>query len=275
MSDIYIYRLEKEALRNNSTNILARHMNIENLKFLTSRKPLSPNRVPNGAVVLNYGRSPYPEWLRGREHQIKIINRPESVALSVDKIKMYKKFNEHNIPCFEWCQRKEDITWQDDTVVRTIIDGHSGQGIVFVPRGRTIPDAPIYLKRENFVCEQRLFIVDDEIVVTLEKKRMMQRTRNRFGIRGVNPDIRCFRNGWAYCQTRFTRPITQELKDLCFKVKTAFNFDFCVVDVGRYEDGGYKVIEVSSEPGIWHVSPIVQNKFAQSLKALINKRVEA
>ncbi len=138
-----------------------------------------------------------------------------------------------------------------DVVSRTILNGHSGSGIVINEKGsdpNAIPDAPLYVKYIPKDGEYRIHIFrtgpgEPGAVIDIQKK-----------IRDPNKEpttwkVRSHQNGFMFVRTGFETP-----SDVIEQARRAFQvsgLDFAAVDViwNKHRNKAY-VLELNTAPGL-------------------------
>src|SRR5688500_8024628 len=121
---------------------------------LTDRLGLKVRRVRHDgtyrprarSLIINYGSGSRPAWpVLGTW-----LNRPELCASAGNKLSAFRKFKEAGLSCPEWTTNQGDARqWIEGgatAVCRTILNGHSGRGIVLADTLERLVNAPLYVK---------------------------------------------------------------------------------------------------------------------------------
>ena len=155
--------------------------------------------------------------------------------------------NQVNIP--EWTIDGDFAKqWGTAYLSRTLLNSHSGKGIVLNEANADPHPAPLYVKYKKKKAEFRVhvFSLDSQplqvIDVTQKKKRKDFNGE-------VNTKIRNHQNGWVYCRENITEP--DDLRTQALRAATAVGIKHGAVDViyNQHENKCY-VLEINSAPGI-------------------------
>jgi hypothetical protein len=206
--------------------------------------PNSPYNPRPTDLVINWGSGHIPLWNTSIP---KFLNPTSCVSVSGNKLSSFKRFKERGVQCPDWTTKKEEaLPWLKTSGVfaRTVLNGHSGEGIISVAKGAAeLPDAALYVRYKPKIKEYRVHICQGEVIDVQEKRR-----RTDFSEK-VNSQIRSFKNGWVFCreQVEWTEPLVTEAQ----KAVNALGLDFGAVDIiyNGHEDK-YYVLEVNTAPGM-------------------------
>lgn len=194
----------------------------------------------NGDVVVNWGRSSIWKY----ENKVKMVNNPEIVADAVDKICCLEILSASGISIVESTTDKRDAEdWiHNGSVVycRTVLNGHSGQGIVIANTKEELVPAPLYTKGIGKCREYRIHVIGGEAVLIAQKKR-----RNGGDADGA---IKNHGSGWVY-STNDIKPISDVVIQTAVQSVEALGLDFGAVDIATRNDN-YFVFEVNTAPGL-------------------------
>jgi len=202
--------------------------------------------------VINWGCSADWDWINSTDKKpwIDCTNKLtffEKVTHEHNKVfpKMFI-----NIP--EWTTDpkvvKEWVTADKIVLARTKLNGHSGQGIVFVdPPYDTITYAPLYVQYKKKRHEYRVHVFGSQndgwsvIDVTQKKKRK--------GFENVDTKIRNHKNGWVYAREGIVEP--QDLRTQALNAAWCANLPFAAIDlIWNEKENKCYVLEVNTAPGI-------------------------
>jgi hypothetical protein len=196
--------------------------------------------------VINWGNSKEWPWINKtpKEGNQKACNK----LIFFEASNAYNKLNGKqliNIP--EWTTQATIATaWNKPFFARTILNGHSGAGIVEYEAGEVPVNAPLYVQYKKKKQEFRVHVFKDGhtykvIDVTQKKKRK--------GFENVNTKIRNHKNGWVYAREDIIEP--QDLRTQALNTCWCLDLTFAAVDLiyNEYENKCY-VLEVNTAPGI-------------------------
>lgn len=133
-------------------------------------------------------------------------------------------------------------------VVRTILNGSEGRGIVIVKPGDALPNAPLYSKYQPKEREYRVHVINGEVVKVQQKLRRkddLPPPEDIFLVRNTA-------NGFRFCTVADYPP---DVAVQAIKAVEFFGLDFGGVDViykeSRYQrDAKAYVVEINTAPGI-------------------------
>jgi predicted ATP-grasp superfamily ATP-dependent carboligase len=213
--------------------------------FGTRLRPVKPELTPSGTeVVLNWGCSiPKPNA------RCKILNKPEAVAIAVNKLRSFKKLQEAGvkIPDFTtdfnvakgWIENDEK-----KVLARTKLEAHSGQGIVLAKEVSELPQhAPLYVKFMPKEHEYRVHVFEGKIIDFVEKKKREGVPEAQF-----NKYIRSYDNGWVFCRDGVV--LSDAVKAEAIKAVAALGLDFGAVDMAVNKKNVIAVFEVNTAPAL-------------------------
>lgn len=150
----------------------------------------------------------------------------------------------------EWTTNRETAkSWQGggrSVVCRTILNGHSGAGIVLSEPDSELPDAPLYVKYVPKEYEYRVHVFGDKVID-------IQQKRKRSDFDGeINNKIRNHHTGWVYCRGSYVPPpCVDEMKAQCIVTIKTLGLDFGAVDViYSKKNNKFYILEVNTAPGM-------------------------
>lgn len=196
--------------------------------------------------VVNYGYSQAPRFnLTG----VKTLNKPEAIMRSSNKLAAFRAFQQANVRTVEWtADRNQAASWVADgatVVCRTLLNAHSGRGIILAPTVNELVRAQLYTKYKKKKKEFRVHVFQGRVIDVSEKRRRSK---------AVRPDnfdgyIRNHSNGWVFCRDSVVRPA--DLDALAVSAVQALGLDFGAVDIIWNErDNACYVLEVNTAPGL-------------------------
>lgn len=218
-------------------------------------------------VVINYGSSSLPEEVL----KCRVVNDPQAVGVCSNKLSFFRAVSEG-----EDCPRVPD--WTDQRAVvqqwflegylivaRTVLQGHSGEGIVlFSNQDDTLPNdlvnARLYTKYVKKKDEYRVHIVNGQVIDFARKA-----VRNDFPEEMRNYRIRNYQNGYVYVRGGVELP--QDVSSQALLAMNKVGLDFGAVDViyNERQDRAY-VLEINTAPGM---EGTTLNSYSQALTAFV------
>lgn len=218
----------------------------------------STYKPKSGDVIINWGSSSvdglnqYPAT-----SGITVLNSPPYVRHASNKKDffglMYEKDKEI-IP--EFWTKKEDIP--DDVypiVCRTVLSGHSGNGIVIATTPGELVEAPLYVRYIKKKDEYRVHLgiagydgfegQDNPVIQTIA----VQRKARRADCENPNWQVRNHNNGFVFVRSNVNPP--DAVIEAAKKAFTATGLDFGAVDViwNEHQEKAY-VLEINTAPGL-------------------------
>lgn len=216
-------------------------LKLENSKF--KPKP--------GDVVINWGNTKLPEGC-GATHNAnaEILRKATNKKLFFELMK--ESGNEEAIPLF-WTDAKEIPDDAFPIVCRTVLAGHSGDGIVLSPTRDSLANCSLYVQYVKKEDEFRVHVgrrVDAEgtsqyhVIATQKKARKSETPKEE-----VNWQIRNHQNGFIYKRQGITVP--ECVVSAACKALEVSGLDFGAVDV-IYNSKKKKafVLEINTAPGL-------------------------
>jgi len=232
---LYSWNPNSEAARRLATALNARRIRHEGSRFVGSANK----------TVINFGSSDVGEQI----NRCRVINRPDMVARATNKLSFFQTMNVEGGPRVpEWTTSMEKVgEWlvQDQVVVaRTVLQGHSGEGIVLLRLNDTPIRAPLYTLYKKKRDEYRIHIVNNEIVDFARKAR-----RSDVDDVDVNWFIRNHDNGFVYVRGDVELPT--DVRTQALSAMRVSGLDFGAVDViyNHHHNMAY-VLEINTAPGM-------------------------
>jgi glutathione synthase/RimK-type ligase-like ATP-grasp enzyme len=200
--------------------------------------------------VINWGATQVPNEVL----KCKIINHPQKVALTSDKLKFFKhlkgspylpEFTESHEKALEWVG---EGYW---VVARTVLNGHSGAGIVLMHKNLNPKDfvkAPLYVKYIPKTEEYRVHVINGKSV-DIQRKTLSKEYAEKHDKEDINWKIRNLDNGFIY-QRANVNP-HQSVIQAAIDTVSEIGLDFGAVDIVVHKQTGKAyVLEVNSAPGL-------------------------
>lgn len=208
-------------------------------------KRISGNkRVRSFSKIINWGSSNTVEI--SAQRSLKIVNNPAAVAIAKNKLKTMNALAASGVvPAFT-TDRSVAAGWLTSgacTVVycRTVLDGHSGRGIVTATSVGALVSAPLYVQGISKAHEFRVHVGSGEVIDFAKKRR-------REG-GDYNDLIKNLDNGWVFCRDGITLP--SKVVAAAIKAVKTLGLDFGAVDViYRERENTAWVLEVNTAPGL-------------------------
>lgn len=214
-------------------------------------------------LIINYGRSIEPVWFdKIRQLRGVFINKPEAVALSVDKLKTSEALK-HSLSVCSFSdadEYKEKILEEGGKVViRKTLTGKGGKGIVIVEDKDELSKYKGHYASKYFAKthEFRVHVLFGKAVSIVQKKRMGKTKLAELGLKKADPYVCNHDNGWVFAQKNLTANVSsvQQMYDTATTALYILGLDFGAVDIMAILTpsgglNGYKVAEVNTAPGL-------------------------
>lgn len=231
---IYAYNKGSEGAKALSQSLGVKRLKHEGSKF----------RGGLGKTVINWGSSKLPDQVMA----CKVINKPEAVMLSSNKLKSFELFKEHgvSIPPFWTTQdeAREEAERGTCIVCRTILSGHSGAGIVIADNADELVKAPLYVGYIPKKHEFRYHVFNGKVLDVQRKAR-----NKDVADEDVNWKVRNHDNGFIFMREGVE--IVPEAEAEAIKAVEALGLDFGAVDIiWNEKQNKFYVLEVNSAPGL-------------------------
>jgi hypothetical protein len=194
-------------------------------------------------IVINWGSSAQTVFPFNNND----LNNPSAIALAANKLSTFTKLSQvdySHLP--EWTTSQEEAqAWADNgtkVYCRTLLTSHSGNGIVIVEQGDTVPYAPLYTKDCKHKHEYRIHVFKGEVIDVQQKKRRMDGRSGGTGIRNHS-------NGWVYARSGVVAP--DVITSASITSVNGLGLDFGAVDIGYREvSETAHLLEVNTAPGL-------------------------
>lgn len=208
-------------------------LKLENSKFTS--KP--------GDLVINWGNTEYPDYLYSTNFNCVPLKQ------ITNKLNFFNLMAGHDwLPKF-WTN-KDDINDEDFPIVcRTVLAGHSGQGIHIAATRSDLVEALLYVKYLKKKDEYRVHWGKNFKLELTVCPISVQRKAKRIGAEDVNWQIRNHANGFVYVRNDVNPPpcVIEASREAFIKS----GLDFGAVDViyNEHQDKAY-VLEINTAPGL-------------------------
>lgn len=241
--NIYPYKMGSQ-----SALALAQALKCKQIRHENSRFIGSPDKL-----VINWGASKLPaEVLKSQ-----VINKPEAVAIAADKLKSFEAMKMFGVsmPIFT-TQKDEARFWIEDgstVVCRTVLNGHSGEGIVLAEKIEELVEAPLYVYYIPKKQEYRVHVMNNEVILAQRKARRKDVPDNQ-----INWKIRNHDNGFIFAKNEELGELPDNLFSVALDAVNSMGLDFGAVDI-IYNDKHKTcyALEVNTAPGLTGENPFI------------------
>ena len=199
----------------------------------------SHRRQGRGDFIINWGSSNGAFAGVDFDYQ----NDMNAVMLAANKLRAFQAMHETvSIPNF-WTSVDdipEDVRWP--VVCRTVLNGHSGRGIVIANSREELVPAPLYVEYIPKQDEFRVHVVRGEVIAIQQKRRIHEHAN-------PNWQVRNHANGFVFARCAVVCPDSVTANAVA--ATAALGLDFGAVDVvyNQLRDRAY-VLEVNTAPGL-------------------------
>lgn len=246
MNNVFIYPYRAGS---NSARDLAQTMGVRRISRTNSRFRGNANKL-----VINWGATALPESVEGSH----VLNAPQAVARASDKLRFFQNASEHDVPTPEWTtDRAQAYEWfvhGSKVVVRTVLNGHSGQGIILlnptvhgIDDQDEIPEAPLYTRYVPKRHEYRIHVLNGGVISVQRKARLREVPDEQ-----VNWEIRNHDNGFIFARDEAgLGDVPASVQEVAIQAVGCLGLNMGAVDVVYNErrEQAY-AIEVNTAPGI-------------------------
>lgn len=194
-----------------------------------------------GDLIVNWGASATP-FAVGRDN-LNLLNVPMCTQVAADKLRSFRSLRDGGVrvPDF-WTSTAEIPPDAFPIVCRTVLNGHSGRGIVLADTAADLVPAPLYVRYVPKRDEYRVHVLRGRVIA-------VQRKARRTDVEDPNWRIRNHANGFNFVRDGVVAPddvIAQSIMAVA-----ALGLDFGAVDCGFNERHGQATVyEVNTAPGL-------------------------
>lgn len=202
-------------------------------------------------VIVNWGNSTFMPQVRKGETP-SLINHPRAVRVATDKLETFKVLSNSGVPVPEFTtERQRAEQWLRDEeskriFCRTILNSHSGNGIVIARKDTEVVNAPLYVKGIPKDREFRVHVLRN-VIFDRQEKKARAGIREQLGEDWVS-DVRSHANGWVFTRENVTIP--KEVEEAAIKAVAALGLDFGAVDICCTKKGVPFVLEINTAPSL-------------------------
>ena len=192
--------------------------------------------------IINWGASSFKRNIQ--PFQGTLLNRPECVKKAVNKLQAFKALEGH-CPLPPFTESRAEASWwlPGAVVCRTVLNGHSGAGIVIAETEEQLVDAPLYTKYIKKEHEYRLHVFNGKVFHVQKKARS-----KAVADENVNWKIRNHGNGFIYAHVGVD--VEDATKQIAVNAVAALGLDFGAVDMMVTKAGVWYVLEVNTACGL-------------------------
>jgi hypothetical protein len=241
-----------------SAKALAEKLGAKRIKLTNSR--FTPR---SGDVIINWGNSKMPANWDG--YTAEVFNQPDLVKEQSDKLRFFTINNALEwLPTF-WTSAEEIPDEAFPVVCRTVLNGHSGNGIVIADSRDDLAPAKLYVKYIKKKDEYRIHLgrnadLDIEVIDIQQKKRNTSCDQ-------PNWQIRNHQNGFIYAREGVVPP--DRVLECALDCFSRSWLDFGAVDVIWSEwKGEAYVLEINTAPGLQGTTLDKYGEFFRSSRGL-------
>ena len=236
--------------KSRSARALSKYLGILRLKVSGSQF-----RGKTSDVIINWGKvKPLPN--------VNYLNSLVGVERATNKLTTFKNLQLYSIPIPKYYPSSSYLEEDKKYVARTILYGHSGEGIV-VGKPDELPDAPLYVEYIDKVKEYRVIVVGEEAVdVKIKlKKSDWEGTRDTY--------VWNHSNGYVFA--RNSGEFNYNLTNIGVQAIKALGLSYGAVDIIEDSAGVLYVLEVNTAFGL---EGTTVELVGDALKKLIKERYD-
>lgn len=183
-------------------------------------------------------------WGASQGWGTRCLNQCTAVTAASNKLVAFQMMNGENVQVPQFWTRREDIPNEAFPIVcRTVLNGHSGRGIVIANNVGELVNAPLYVKYIKKLHEFRIHVGRGGTIICQQRKAIPN------GTTPTNTLVRNHDNGYIYVREGFETPV--QVIEQAQAAITALGLDFGAVDViwNQHYQQAY-VLEVNTAPGL-------------------------
>ena len=221
---------------------LSKALNIKRIKHGVSKF-----KGGRGKSVINWGAGTLPDQVAACE---KVFNPPQAIRNASNKLKSFELFSQNDVSIPQFFTNKEDAIEyiqnnRGSTVVaRTVLNGHSGVGIVICDSPEQLVDAPLYTAYIKKQEEYRYHVFSGRVVDIQRKARKREVADDQ-----VNWKVRNLDGGFIFAREGVVA--SEEASEQAIKAVASLGLDFGAVDlIYNAHENKYYVLEVNTAPGL-------------------------
>lgn len=198
-----------------------------------------------GHNVINWGASEMKRAIVPK----RVFNVPANVKLASNKLLAFDAFAKAEVRTVPFTRyANEALEWLQEgakVVARTVLNGHSGAGIVICEKAADMVDAALYTKYIGKNAEYRVHVAFGKVIHVQRKVRNKEIPDEQ-----INWQVRNHANGFIYQIGNIDIP--DHVNQQAIQSVKALGLDFGAVDVMQAfaGDKGWYVLEVNTAPGL-------------------------
>ena len=222
--------------------LLSQALNVKRIKHGNSKF-----RGGMGKAIINWGAGTLPDQVMACQT---VLNKPDSIRKASNKLKSFELFKEAGVTIPPFFTSKEEAceylqnTPNSSVVCRTLLNGHSGAGIVICDNADAVVLAPLYTAYVKKQEEYRYHVFMGQVVDIQRKAR-----KRAVPDDAVNWQVRNLDGGFIFAREGVAAsPVASEE---AVKAVAALGLDFGAVDlIYNAREDKYYVLEVNTAPGL-------------------------
>lgn len=197
-------------------------------------------------TVINWGSSSLPDQVAA----CNILNKPENIRNASNKLKSFELFQEAGVSIPPFFKTKEaareylEANNGSSMVCRTILNGHSGAGIVISDSADALVDAHLYTAYVKKTQEYRYHVFMGKVVDIQRKARKADVPDDQ-----VNWKVRNLDGGFIFAREGVVE--SEQASGNAIMAVEALGLDFGAVDlIYNQREDKYYVLECNTAPGL-------------------------
>lgn len=226
----------------------------DRLGILQIKKEGSRFKGRSDKLVINWGNSMSTEEV----DKCAILNKPAAVAICSNKLSFFKHIQKGNEECGynssvftpAWSTSRG---WAVDyanaghkIVCRTVLNGHSGEGIIIAERADQVVVAPLYVMYQPKKSEYRVHVLAGKVVDVQRKARDTSVPDDQ-----VNWQIRNHQFGFNFVRDEAIENIPRSVLTQAINAVKMVGLDFGAVDIiFNQKQNAVYVLEINTAPGL-------------------------
>lgn len=222
--------------------LLSQALNVKRIKHGNSKF-----RGGMGKAIINWGAGTLPDQVMACQT---VLNKPDAIRRASNKLKSFELFKEAGVTIPPFFTSKEEAceylqnTPNSSVVCRTLLNGHSGDGIVICDNADAVVLAPLYTAYVKKQEEYRYHVFMGQVVDIQRKARRLD-----VPAENVNWQVRNLDGGFIFAREGVVAsPVAS---DEAVKAVAALGLDFGAVDlIYNAREDRYYVLECNSAPGL-------------------------
>lgn len=242
---LYPYKTGSQGAKDLATAIGIKQIKKEGSKF----------KGASHKLVINWGNSKSTDEV----DKCMVINKPECVAICSDKLAFFnfiQRMNERITNIGDYVEiplYSTKKTWALDMcesgtkiVCRTVLNGHSGEGIHIADTPDDVVDAPLYVEYRLKKTEYRVHVMHDKVVDVQRKARDHNIPDDQ-----VNWQVRNHKYGFVFVRDENPDTIPKNVLTQALNAVKMVGLDFGAVDIiYNSKHRNATVLEINTAPGL-------------------------